>query len=90
MRYKSASVVKIYKLNAVSTAGSEAALVSRFNSFQLVQTIKGVRSNAIAALREVSAELIKASDQEASADRRQVFASTCVHIPTPVRLFTHA
>ncbi|KAL0946591.1 hypothetical protein HGRIS_012792 [Hohenbuehelia grisea] len=48
----------------------------------LVQSVKALRANAIAALKEISAALAKQADLEATADKRKDFIDSCSAVMT--------
>lgn len=73
--------MKVHKLGAVSSwhcqcdgFGLSVAL------FQLVQSFKSIRGKAIGILREMSAELLKISEQESTAERRKAVVEACMPI----------
>lgn len=77
LRFKTASVVKIHKLGAVSE-------ILRFNKtslslplFQLVQSFKDIRSKACAVLKTMSNDLSKMAEVAGSAERRKSFVEAC-------------
>ena len=76
LRFKTASVVKIHKLGAVSG-------ILCFNKtslsllFQLVQSFKDIRSRACAVLKTMSNDLSKMAEVAGSAERRKSFVEAC-------------
>ncbi|RDB21137.1 N-alpha-acetyltransferase 25, NatB auxiliary subunit [Hypsizygus marmoreus] len=65
-------------LFTVETLRFKSASVVKVNKLgALVASFKTIRSNAIAVLREISADLVKQSEAEGTADKRKAFVDGC-------------
>lgn len=78
-RFKTASVVKIHKLGAVSgmIGFNKRTRLNPFFHIQLVQFLKDVRSKAYTVLKTMSNDLLKMSEVAGSAERRKSFVESC-------------
>lgn len=83
LRFKSAAVVKANKLGTVCCfLHPSKTLALTDDLFKLVASFKPIRSDAIAIIHEISAELGKRAEVEATSESRKAFVDSCKSVTT--------